>query len=545
MEHVIDGRACKKTHREGNTLCISENGKDVLVMEMVNGKLQVVAGTNEKLFIKLADEASQVIIDLIDLDYVDTYLMNHACFTTSAELLENLIARFHIEALAGETEYFDKWQRCIQLKVLNVVSRWIKIQYQDFNNSRQLLRRLESFVNNSIKQAGFSAEAKTLREALDIEMAKCTRSRHSLVALTSYSLVGSGQTTPPSTPCLSSFSIASHHQSHSQSRRPSLAPSLLSFVSSVTPPDSPISSSQQLQSQSQSQSYNAPPLLLLYEAKEIAKYLTLADFYTFKCITAHDYLNGQWKNQSAEHKGPRNYIGTMTRRANMLTHWVAHELCVLKTPKQRKTGLRKMIEIAKLCLEWNNFHTSMILTMGLTSRAVQKLDDWQALPSRDTHVFHGLQKYLDVSSNMATYRQAFNKVKSPAIPFLPLVLKDLTFFLDGNPTHTPPPPPPQPSQQVVVMQSETMTTCSSENLINFAKFQSLARFMNRLLSHTSENYSFAGELEHFPFFFGIKFYDEEKHALDGVAEVVEQRIEGVADCYHDSQCVPCCIDKIK
>ncbi|KAI9016326.1 ras guanine nucleotide exchange factor domain-containing protein [Phycomyces nitens] len=498
MEHGIDGHVHKKTHREGNTLCISEDGKDVLVMEMVNGKLQVVAGTIEKLFIKLADEASQ------DLDYVDTYLMNHACFTTSAELLENLIARFHIEALAGETEYFDKWQRCIQLKVLNVISRWIKIQYQDFNNSRQLLRRLELFVNNSIKQAGFSSEAKTIREALDIEMAKCTRSRHSLVALTLYSLVGSGQTTPPSTPCLSSFSIASQQQS----RRPSLAPSLLSFVSSMTPPDSPVALSQQQQSNT--------PLLLLYEAKDIAKYLTLADFYTFKCITAHDYLTGQWKNQSAKQKGPRNYIGTMTRRANMLTHWVAHELCILKTPKQRKTGLKKMIEIAKLCLEWNNFHTSMILTMGLTSRAVQRLDDWQALPSRDTHAFHGLQKYLDVSSNMATYRQAFNKVKSPAIPFLPLVLKDLTFFVDGNPTRT----------------------ASSENLINFAKFQSLARFMNRLLSHTSENYSFAGELEHFPFFFGVRFYDEEKHGLDGVAETVEQRIEGVADCYNDTQCVP-------
>ncbi|KAI7865865.1 hypothetical protein BDF14DRAFT_1729559, partial [Spinellus fusiger] len=87
-----------------------ENGKDVLVMEMVNRKLQVVAGTAEKLFIKLADEASQ------DLDYVDTYLMNHTCFTNSAELLENLIARFHLEPLEGETEYFNRWQRCIQLK---------------------------------------------------------------------------------------------------------------------------------------------------------------------------------------------------------------------------------------------------------------------------------------------------------------------------------------------------------------------------------------------------------------------------------------------
>jgi hypothetical protein len=38
---------------------VLEDGNEVLIMEMVSGKLQVVAGTAERLFIKLADETAQ------------------------------------------------------------------------------------------------------------------------------------------------------------------------------------------------------------------------------------------------------------------------------------------------------------------------------------------------------------------------------------------------------------------------------------------------------------------------------------------------------
>jgi hypothetical protein len=84
-------------------------------MEMVSNKLQVLAGTLERLFMKLADETCQ------DLDYVDTYILSHLFFTDSFELLENLMARFHLEALPGEATYFKKWQRCIQVKYVILI----------------------------------------------------------------------------------------------------------------------------------------------------------------------------------------------------------------------------------------------------------------------------------------------------------------------------------------------------------------------------------------------------------------------------------------
>lgn len=112
-------------------------------MEMVDGRFQVVAGTREKLFIKLADETTQgkvhprtgnqiahLPFSGLDFSYVDAYVLNHADFTTSEEFLENLMARFHIEPQPGETDYFKKWQRCIQIKQ---VKKTILIPHGAFN----------------------------------------------------------------------------------------------------------------------------------------------------------------------------------------------------------------------------------------------------------------------------------------------------------------------------------------------------------------------------------------------------------------------------
>ena len=78
---------------------------------------------------------------------------------------------------------------------------------------------------------------------------------------------------------------------------------------------------------------------------------------------------------------------------------------------------------------------------------------------------------------MGYYRNAFKKsAKAPCIPFFPIILKDLTFLMDGN------------------------ATKKSDGLINFTKFRVLVQSIHTILNYTTENYYFASELDHFPFF---------------------------------------------
>lgn len=100
----------KKLDSGGKILKVTENGSVVLLFEMIDGRLQAIAGTSQKLFEKLADETVQ------DKEYIDTYLMNHGHFISSLDLLNLLINRFHLEPSPGEQEYFKKWQFSIQTK---------------------------------------------------------------------------------------------------------------------------------------------------------------------------------------------------------------------------------------------------------------------------------------------------------------------------------------------------------------------------------------------------------------------------------------------
>ncbi|KAG1106595.1 hypothetical protein G6F42_016691 [Rhizopus arrhizus] len=479
-------RHAKEKGKEGSILHISEDGQDVLIMEMVSNKLQVLAGTLERLFMKLADETCQ------DLDYVDTYILSHLFFTDSFELLENLMARFHLEALPGEASYFKKWQRCIQVKVLNVISRWIKLQFQDFQQNPILITRLEAFLNGDVNRAGFTIEADMIKEALDRQSSQSGKSKHLFIIQTSQSLVSFGNNHSNGNGATTSSTPAS-----GLGRRPSVTPSFLSFVSYSTPPASPTHPLYQQHYQHQQDTF------LSLNSKDIAKYLTLADFYILKCITAQDYLAMYYPSQKQHRKQTQehiNYIAMMTERANKLSKWVLTEITIHKLhSKQRRTVIRKMIEIAKACLNWNNFHTSMVITMGLTQLQEFKAsgssssngshsngtycgteESWQSsslLPNRDILTFKSLLKYLNVCNNMSYYRNAFKKsAKAPCIPFFPIILKDLTFLMDGN------------------------ATKKSDGLINFTKFRVLVQSIHTILNYTMENYYFASELDHFPFF---------------------------------------------
>jgi hypothetical protein len=52
-------------------------------------------------------------------------------------------------------------------RVLNVISRWIKLQFQDFKKNPILITRLEAFLNGDVNRAGFTIEADMIKEALD------------------------------------------------------------------------------------------------------------------------------------------------------------------------------------------------------------------------------------------------------------------------------------------------------------------------------------------------------------------------------------------
>jgi hypothetical protein len=75
------------------------------------------------------------------------------------------------------------------------------------------------------------------------------------------------------------------------------------------------------------------------------------------------------------------------------------------------------------------------LYSGLTSSPVQRLKKtWEALPQKSKQQYEELEKACSPSKNMKAYRDLLAEKKPPILPFLPILMKDLTFMQDGNPS---------------------------------------------------------------------------------------------------------------
>ncbi|RUP51760.1 hypothetical protein BC936DRAFT_146235 [Jimgerdemannia flammicorona] len=434
-------------------------------------------------------------------------------------------------------------------RVLDVLARWVKLQYEDFHGNPSLRRNLETFLNSDVRHAGFTGEADRIKRVLALQSIHQTRYRHNRVLpfQPSHQFPSHVQSlSAPSSPGHTATTFA--NVSLQRRRRPSTS-SFISFNSitsmgstSSTAPNSP--------------DIQGSPLLEL-DARDVAKYLTLADFHLFKSITAYEYVHGQWrieKEKRVSTEGPLidNRVEELTKRSNMLSHWVAHEICSARTIKGRRAMVKKFIDIAKNCRVMNNFHTCMFVVTGLTSRPVQRLDDvWKTISSRDLATLHSLENLLNLSQNMSNYRRSFQKAKSPAIPFFPLVLKDVTFFIDGNKTFVEAEPdlPTHTNDTYATAEAEPR---SSALVVNFEKFRGLANHVNRTVTYAAESYSFAGQLETCPFLVPLPMGQSvcaslptsplgspslfPAAPLNRVAEIVEARLRAVAGCMNDQGC---------
>ncbi|KAG1472044.1 hypothetical protein G6F56_001776 [Rhizopus delemar] len=229
-------------------------------------------------------------------------------------------------------------------------------------------------------------------------------------------------------------------------------------------------------------------------SQDLAHYLSLVDHYLFDYISSNELIHYGDKD---EHLG----VDLMTQRFNKLNRWVINELVGIKSLKLKKVLITKFIEISKICFELNNFHSSMIITMGLSSTCTKLKQAWQSLSHRDTNTFRLLQKLLNVNANMRYYRHKLQSVqKLPCIPFLPVVLKDLVFLKEN-------------------------TSWLEPELINFAKYRSIQQSVTKHQKWTSKPFWFAQDLMSIPFF--NKKRSEKTGALDPVGEWMEDRLNEI------------------
>ncbi|XP_028308260.1 rap guanine nucleotide exchange factor 3 [Gouania willdenowi] len=198
-------------------------------------------------------------------------------------------------------------------------------------------------------------------------------------------------------------------------------------------------------------------------SKDFAGQLTNSDWEMFTAMHEVElvfYVFGRHRFPGATTANLERFV----RRFNELQYWVVTELCLCEDLVKRAVLLKKFIKIASVLKEQKNINSFFAVMFGLSNSAVQRLyKTWERIPSKTKRIYCAYERLMDPSRNHRAYRLAVAKLSPPYIPFMPLLLKDMTFIHEGNPSYV-------------------------DKLVNFEKMRMLAKTVKIVLGCRSQPY---------------------------------------------------------
>ncbi|XP_039272030.2 rap guanine nucleotide exchange factor 1-like isoform X1 [Styela clava] len=161
-----------------------------------------------------------------------------------------------------------------------------------------------------------------------------------------------------------------------------------------------------------------------FSSERIAEQMTLLDLELFQKIEIPEVL--QWAKEQSEELSP--HLTAFTEHFNKMSFWTRTIILKQDKPQDREKLLNKFIRIMRHLRRLNNFNSYLAILSALDSAPVRRLE-WQKQTTE------GLREYcqlIDSSSSFRTYREALAEAPLPCIPYLGLILQDLTFIHLGN-----------------------------------------------------------------------------------------------------------------
>ncbi|XP_050532986.1 guanine nucleotide-releasing factor 2 isoform X2 [Daktulosphaira vitifoliae] len=204
--------------------------------------------------------------------------------------------------------------------------------------------------------------------------------------------------------------------------------------------------------------YTRQATLLDYKTELIAEQMTMLDSELFMKIEIPEVLI--WVKEQNEERSPN--LTEFTEHFNKMSYWARSRILEQNEAKDRERYVLKFIKIMKCLRKMNNFNSYLALLSALDSAPIRRLE-WQK------YITEGLKEYcalIDSSSSFRAYRQALAETNPPCIPYIGLVLQDLTFVHIGNNDYIP------------------------ENMINFSKRWQQFNIVENMKRFKKGSYSF-------------------------------------------------------
>ncbi|CAF2514013.1 unnamed protein product [Rotaria sp. Silwood2] len=165
--------------------------------------------------------------------------------------------------------------------------------------------------------------------------------------------------------------------------------------------------------------------LLDFHSTDISEQLTLLDSELFLKIQLSEIL--YMSIEQGEEYSPN--LAAFTEHFNNISYWVRSRILEQNSQRQREIYFEKFLKILKHLRRLNNFNSYLAILSALDCGPLKRLN-WSKSIIDSISEHTGL---IDSTGSFKNYREALNaSVGQPCIPYIGLILSDLTFVHIGN-----------------------------------------------------------------------------------------------------------------
>ncbi|XP_074622292.1 rap guanine nucleotide exchange factor 4-like isoform X2 [Acropora palmata] len=169
-------------------------------------------------------------------------------------------------------------------------------------------------------------------------------------------------------------------------------------------------------------------------AKELAYFISQYDFALFNAVNVYEFIYHVFGKE--KYNQITANLDMLLRRLNEVRFWIETQVLLTQQLSKRVYLLKTFIKLAAHCKELNNWNSFFAILMALNSVAVSRLTQtWEKVPRKFRNILEQFDSILEPTRNHRVYRLLVGKQKPPILPFVPLLIKDMTFANEGNKTY--------------------------------------------------------------------------------------------------------------
>ncbi|KAJ3324440.1 hypothetical protein HDV06_006851 [Boothiomyces sp. JEL0866] len=156
---------------------------------------------------------------------------------------------------------------------------------------------------------------------------------------------------------------------------------------------------------------------------------------------------------------------------DIISYWVATEICTQPEMKNRVKVMEKIIKLAGKCHKMNNFNSLIAIVSGLNLVSVSRLKaSWENVEQKRMKQLQMLEDLTTPVGNYKVLRAAIEELDTGKtyIPVLSLLLKDLFFMNEGNNTFLNATPDMEKAERTINLEKITLIYTHIVNFTNLA-----------------------------------------------------------------------------